>query len=94
MIVRILGEGQYRLDDDVRERVNDLDNEVVELVERGDEEGFHETFERLLDLIRTEGTALGDEELEESDVLVPPSDTSFEEAKRDESFAGEGLIPD
>ncbi len=94
MIVRILGEGQYRLDDDVRERVNDLDNEVVQLVENGDEEGFHESFERLLDLIRTEGTVLGDDELEESDVLVPPSDTTFEEAKQDESFTGEGLIPD
>ncbi len=94
MIVRILGEGQYRLDDDVRERVNDLDNEVVALIERGDEEGFHETFERLLDLIRTEGDALAGDELEESDVLVPPSDTSFEEARQDESFAGEGLIPD
>jgi len=94
VIVRILGEGQYRLDDDVRERVNDLDNEVVQAVEREDEEGFHETFERLLDLIRTEGRALADDELEESDVLVPPSDTSFAEAKQDEAFAGEGLIPD
>ena len=94
MIVRILNEGQYRLSDDVRERVNDLDNEVVAAVERGDEDGFHETFERLLELIRLEGTALGDEELEGSDVLVPPADTSFEEAQRDESFAGEGLIPD
>ena len=94
MIVRILGEGQYRLDDDVRERVNDLDNEVVATVEKGDEEGFHETFERLLDLIRTEGRMLADDELEESDVLVPPADTSFEEARQDESFAGEGLIAD
>jgi hypothetical protein len=94
VIVRILGEGQYRLDDDARQRVNDLDNEIVGLVQQGDEEGFHESFDRLLDLIRTEGRALADDELEESDVLVPPADTSFTEAQQDESFAGEGLIPD
>ncbi len=87
-----MGEGQYRLPEEVHERVNELDNTVVAAVERNDEDAFHATFEELLDVIRTGGEHLGDEELETSDVIVPPADTSMAEASAD--FSGEGLIPD
>ena len=92
MIVRIMGEGQYRLADDVRERVNELDNQVVAAVDGDDEDAFHEAFEEMLDVIRSEGEHLGDEEIETSDVIVPPADTSFAEAAAE--FTGDGLIPD
>jgi len=92
VIVRIMGEGQYRLADDVRERVNAFDNAVVAAVESNDEDAFHASFEELLDVIRKEGEHLGDEELESSDVIVPPADTSMAEATAE--FSGEGLIPD
>ena len=92
MIVRIATEGQYRLSDDVREQVNELDNAVVDAVDAGDEDRFHELFEELLHLVRTAGEALTDEELLESDVIIPPPDLTMEEAKAD--FVGEGLIPD
>jgi hypothetical protein len=92
MIVRIMGEGQYRLSQDVLERVNVLDNTVVVAVEADDEDAFHESFEEMLDVIRSEGEHLGDDEIETSDVIVPPADTSFKEAAAE--FTGEGLIPD
>lgn len=92
MIVRIMGEGQYRLSQDVLERVNELDNAVVAAVDADDEDGFHESFEEMLDVIRSEGEHLGDEEIETSDIIVPPADTSFAEAAAE--FTGEGLIPD
>ncbi|HEV2786830.1 MAG TPA: hypothetical protein VGV67_10605 [Solirubrobacteraceae bacterium] len=92
MIVRIMAEGQYRLSDDVRERVNELDNSVVAAVEGNDEDAFHAAFEELLDVIRSEGEHVGDDELETSDVIIPPADTSMAEATAD--FSGEGLIPD
>ncbi len=92
MIVRIMGEGQYRLEDEVRERVNQLDNAVVAAVEDDDEDAFHVAFEEMLDVIRKEGEHLGDEEIETSDVIVPPADTSMAEATAE--FSGEGLIPD
>ena len=91
MIVRIMGEGQYRLGDETLERVNALDNAAVKAVEANDEDAFHEAFEELLDTIRTDGEHLGDEEIETSDVIVPPSDTSFAEAAAE--FTGDGLIP-
>ena len=92
MIVRIATEGQYRLPDDDAARLNDLDNEAVAAVEAGDEETFHELFDRMLELVRSDGTPLQDDELEESDVIIPPPDISFVEAA--EEFTGEGLIPD
>jgi hypothetical protein len=92
MIVRIMGEGQYRLSEEVLERVNELDNTIVKAVDGDDEDGFHESFEEMLDVIRNEGEHLGDEEIETSDIIVPPADTSFEEAAAE--FTGEGLIPD
>lgn len=92
MIVRIMTEGQYKLDDEVLAKVNELDNACVAAVEAGDEDGFHEHFEELLQLIRTQGQELADDDLHGSDVLIPPSDTSFAEAAAD--FTGDGLIPD
>ena len=92
MIVRIMGEGQFRLSDDVAARVNELDDAAVAAVEADDEDRFHEAFEELLDVIRTQGELLGEDELEASDVIVPPADTSFAEAAAE--FTGDGLIPD
>ncbi len=92
MIVRIFSEDQYRLDDSHHHGLNDLDDAVVAAVESNDEDKFHETFELLLDFVRKNGTPLGDEELEASDFILPPADTSLEEARED--FTGEGLIPD
>jgi hypothetical protein len=92
VIVRIATEGQYRLPDDDADRLNELDNEVVAAVEAGDEDRFHELFEQMLDLVRSDGHELDDDELEESDVILPPPDISFIEAA--EEFTGEGLIPD
>ena len=92
MIVRISTEGQYRLDDGSAERLNSLDNEVVAAVDAGEEAAFNERFAQMIQFVRREGTELGDDELEESDVILPPPDTSFDEASS--QFTGEGLIPD
>jgi hypothetical protein len=92
VIVRIATESQYRLPEDDAETLNDLDNDAVAAVEAGDEDRFHEVFEQMLDLVRTGGTPLDEDELEESDVILPPPDISFVEATAE--FTGEGLIPD
>jgi PspAA-like protein len=92
VIVRIATEAQYRLADGDTGRLNELDNEAVAAVEGGDEDRFHAVFEEMLDLVRRSGQRLEDEELEESDLIIPPPDLSFVEAG--EHFSGEGLIPD
>lgn len=92
MIVRIAGEGQYRLPDGDAERLNELDNRAVAAAEGGDETGFHELWEQMLALVETDGEAVPDDELVESDVILPPRDVTFAEAQGE--FTGEGLIPD
>ena len=92
MIVRISGEGQFRLPDGNAERLGELDNRAVSAVEEGDETGFRELWSQMLELVETDGERLPPDELTESDVILPPRDISFQEA-RDE-FSGDGLIPD
>ena len=92
MIVRISGEGQFTLPDDDASRLNELDNEAVAAVEAGDEAKFAELWSQMLALVEKDGTELGADELEESDVILPPRDVTFAEAAGE--FTGEGLIPD
>jgi hypothetical protein len=92
MIVRISGEGQYELPDEDGERLNELDNRAVEAVEQGDEATFQELWDEMLELVSNDGSLLDDDELVESDVILPPRDISFAEAEAE--FTGEGLIPD
>ncbi len=92
MIVRIATENQYRLPDEVATRLNELDNEAVAAVEAGDEERFRALFDEMLELVRAEGQLLAEDDLEGSDVIIPPPDLTFEEARGE--FSGDGLIPD
>jgi hypothetical protein len=90
MIVRISGEDQYRLADGDG-RIADLDNEVLRAVEGQDPDAFAATYKALLDYVRG-GQRVGDDELEPSDLILPPADLTLAEAKSE--FTGEGLIPD
>ena len=92
MIVRIATENQYELPDDAAERLNQIDNEAVAAVEAGDEERFQELFDSMLEYVRSEGSLLDGDDLEASDIIIPPPDLTFDEAKGE--FTGEGLIPD
>ncbi len=92
MIVRIATEGQFELPQEAYERVNKIDNDAVAAVEAGDEPRFRELLDSMYALVRSEGRELGDEELSHSDVILPPSDVTLDEAR--EEFTGEGLIPE
>ena len=92
MIVRVSGEGQFKLPDEDAERLNELDNEAVAAAEDGDEGRFQELWSQMLALVASDGNELDGDDLIESDVILPPRDISFEEAQGE--FTGDGLIPD
>ena len=92
MIVRIAGEGQFRIPDEDQNKLNELDNAAVAAVEAGDEPSFADLWAQMLALIEADGNALDEDELVESDIILPPRDISLDEAKNE--FTGEGLIPD
>jgi hypothetical protein len=90
VIVRIATEGQYELEGGDEETLRELDNQAVSACEAGDEQQFRQTFDRMLELVRG-GQPVPDDELAASEVILPPPDTSLEEARAE--FSGEGLIP-
>ena len=92
MIVRIMGEGQFEIDEEVAKGLNDLDEQAGQALEAGDADGLAELLGRMAEAVRTNGTRLPDEDLSPSEALVPPPDLSLEEAR--ELFEGEGLIPE
>ncbi len=92
MIVRIATEDQFEIPQDAYEELNRLDNEVVEAVQSDDEQRYTDLFKQLIDMVRAKGTVVADDDLRESQVILPPPDTGLAEAKRD--FSGEGVIPE
>ncbi|MBA2357047.1 MAG: hypothetical protein H0V84_01295 [Actinobacteria bacterium] len=92
MIVRLMGEGQYRVDDGLLAGLNELDDEGIAAVEGGDEDRLRSLLEQMSARVRSGGEPLDDGDLSPSDLIIPPSDLSLEEAK--ELFSGDGLIPD
>jgi len=92
MIVRILTEGQYNLPGAHVDELNEIDNELVEVVEQEDREAFERLLKRMLDLVREKGTEVPEDELVESDLVLPEPDITLEEAE--ELFTGEGIVPD
>jgi hypothetical protein len=92
VIVRIMGEGQFEIDDEVAKGLNDLDEQAEQALEAADAERFGELLERMATAVRSNGTRLADDDLSASDAIVPPEDLSLEEARQ--LFDGEGLIPD
>jgi hypothetical protein len=91
MIVRIMGEGQVRLDDTHFTELNKLDDELLAEMESGDEDGFRRTMTALLSEVRRLGTPLPDDSLEPSELILPSSDASLEEVR--EMLSDDGLIP-
>jgi hypothetical protein len=87
-----MGEGQYRVDDGILSRLDELDDQAVAALEQDDEEELDRNLDAMWRLVEAQGTPLPDEELAPSDILIPPSDLTLEETR--DLFADHGLIPE
>lgn len=92
MIVRVMGEGQYEVADALGVRLNELDEQALAALERGDEAGLDAALEQMAALVRQEGTPLAADDLRVSDVVIPPTDLTLEETRK--LVSEHGLIPD
>ena len=92
MIVRILTEGQYNLPGAHLDRLNELDNRLVQVVEVEDGDAFDSLLKEMLDLVRENGSPVPLDDIVESDIVLPEPDITLGEAER--LFTGEGIIPD
>jgi len=94
VIVRVLGHGQFRLDDGDMATVEAADDAVEAAIAAGDESAFQAALGGLIDTIRRVGDAVPDDEFVGSDIIVPDRDITLAEAQALESAAsGEGLFP-
>jgi hypothetical protein len=91
MIVRIMGEGQFEVDEAQVEELNQLDEAVMAAVEQGDQGAFTSTLEALLTSVRTAGKELPNDYLGPSDLVLPSPDATIGEVR--EMLGEEGLIP-
>jgi len=92
VIVRLMGEGQFEVDEEVAKGLNDLDEQAEKALEAGDQERLSELLGRMTEAVRTNGARLPDDDLSPSEGIIPPEDLTLEEARK--LFEGEGLIPD
>ena len=91
MIVRISSEGQYNLPGSLIDRLNEIDNQLVEAVEAENQADYDRLLKEMLDLVRENGEPVPVDELVESDLILPEPDLTLIEAE--ELFVGEGLLP-
>jgi hypothetical protein len=90
MIVRILGEGQFRVDDEVAARLTALDATLDKAVESGDEAGFKTALDASARLVRGSGARVPDEEFTTADLILPFSDATVAEVRQ---LLADGKIP-
>jgi hypothetical protein len=91
VIVRILGEGQFDLDDHALDALNGLDTQIERSIESGDEEMFKVALAGLHAAIRSSGTHHEAASLDESDLILPPADATLDEVRQ--MLGDDGLIP-
>ena len=91
MIVRILGEGQFDVPDAEIEALNELDDTLVEAVEARDTDTFTIALGELLAKVRAAASPHAPDALDESDLILPGSDSSIEEVRQ--LLGDDGLIP-
>jgi hypothetical protein len=90
VIVRILGEGQLRVDDSHAAELNALDSDLEAAVERADEAAFVAALTRLLAYVRAQGSPLPPDILEPSELILPARDSSMDDVRK--LLSDEGLI--
>lgn len=81
MIVRILEEGQYELDDANTATLNKLDGVLGEALRSDDEDTFEAALAAIIDEVRASGRKLGQSTIVPSDLALPRPGASLAEVR-------------
>jgi len=92
-VIRILGHGQFSVDSETLRKLNAIDNSIVKGLEKEDltDEEFQMKIEELEEIITKKGKLLDPKMIVSSDIILPSTDLTIEEASK--IFHGEGIIP-
>jgi len=90
VIVRILGEGQFRVDGDAAVKLTALDKDLDAAVRDDTEAAFSAALRAAVALVRTSGEAVADDEFVTADYILPFSDATVAEVRK---LLADGTIP-
>ena len=79
MIVRILGEGQFEVDDSAAAQLDALDTALDAAVEAGDDAAFKAALSRSVEVVRSGGAPVRDDSLHPAEIILPSSDADVAE---------------
>ena len=91
MIVRILGEGQYRIPDEVAVQLEELDERLDAAVEANDDTAFKAALGASVELVRADGTPVPADSIETAEIILPSSDADVAEVLQ---LLAEGKLTD
>ena len=92
MIIRIMGEGQFDVNNVDQDLLQKYDNQVEDAVNAGNEEDVVTALSALHEYVKANGQAVADDYLGSSDAVIPYADATLDEIS--ELLTGEGFIPD
>jgi hypothetical protein len=90
VIVRILGEGQFRVGDEAAAKLASLDKDLDAAVRDDTEAAFRAALRAAVAVVRTDGTPVGDDEFVTADYILPFSDATVSEVRK---LLADGTIP-
>jgi phage shock protein A len=90
IVVRIHGEGQYRLDAALRRSLDTFDHHLVSAVRAGDDAAYHAALRGLITFVHEVGMQLAAEDIRPSDIVLPSDDMALGEVN--DLLAKEGWL--
>lgn len=93
MIVRILGEGQFRIAEGAVADLTAIDESIEKAVSDGDQQAMTTALRQLRTEILDAGQPVDDDELADSDLILPGADATLDEVRQLLQDSDEGLIP-
>lgn len=95
MIIRVLGEGQWRVDKAAFKSLSELDDRVSQAVADHDQDALTSALTDLVERVTCHGDPLDDDEIVESDLILPDPAATIDDVEAllvEGDF--DGLIPD
>jgi phage shock protein A len=82
IVVRIQGEGQFRLASTYKEQLDGYDQKVVAAIDAGQPSGLKQSVHDVIAFVKSHGLAVPDSENVASQVVLPSEDLTLDEAKK------------
>jgi phage shock protein A len=82
IVVRIQGEGQFRLASSYKDKLDGFDKKVVAAIDAGQPAGLKQSVHDVIAFVKSHGLAVPDSENVASQVVLPSEDLTLDEAKK------------